>query len=84
MLRERIAGCQAVIHLAGGCYGFEPQERSPTEPRRSYTQLEYDIARELKKPLYTFLCAPDFPYDAHELRDPPNRVGFARRPPRTR
>ena len=65
MLRERIAGCQAVIHLAGECYGFEPQERGPTEPRRSYTQLEYDIARELKKPLYTFLCAPAFPYDAH-------------------
>ena len=65
MLRERIAGCHAVIHLAGECYGFEPQERAPNEPHRSYTQLEYDIARELKKPLYTFLCAPDFPYDAH-------------------
>lgn len=66
VLRAKIAGCQAVIHLAGECYGFEPQERAPTDPRRSYTQLEYDIARELKKPLYTFLCAPDFPYDAHE------------------
>ena len=65
MLRERIAGCQAVIHIAGECYGFEPQERDPGEPRRSYTQLEYDIARELKKPLYTFLFAPEFPYDAH-------------------
>ena len=66
MLRERIAGCQAVIHLAGECYGYEPRERDPAAPRRSYTQMEYDIARELKKPLYTFLCAPDFPYDAHE------------------
>ena len=66
MLRERIAACHAVIHIAGECYGFEPQERAPSDPHRSYTQLEYDIARELKKPLYTFLCAPDFPYDAHE------------------
>ena len=66
ILRERIAACHAVIHLAGECYGHEPQERGPAEPRRSYTQMEYDIARELKKPLYTFLCAPDFPYDAHE------------------
>lgn len=66
MLRERIAGCQAVIHIAGECYGHEPQERLPADPRRSYTQLEYDIARELKKPLYTFLCAPDFPYDTHD------------------
>ena len=66
MLRARIAGCQAVIHLAGECYGHEPQERDPAQARRSYTQMEYDIARELKKPLYTFLCAESFPYDAHE------------------
>ncbi len=73
MLRERIAGCHAVIHLAGECYGFEPQERGPNEGRRSYTQMEYDIARELKKPLYTFLCALDFPYDAHEPEDDERR-----------
>lgn len=66
VLRAKIAACDAVLHLAGKCYGFEPQEHPPTDPRRSYTQLEYDIARELKKPLYTFLCAPGFPYDAHE------------------
>ncbi|MBV9127156.1 MAG: tetratricopeptide repeat protein [Verrucomicrobia bacterium] len=66
MLRAKIAACDAVIHLAGECYGAEPHEHDPSTPRRSYTQLEYDIARELKKTLYTFLCAPDFPYDAHE------------------
>ena len=66
MLRERIAGCHAFLHLVGECYGFEPQERDPKELRRSYTQMEYDTARELKKPLYTFVCVPDFPYDAHE------------------
>ncbi len=69
MLRKRIAACDAVIHLAGECYGYEPQERAVGEARRSYTQMEYDIARELKKPLYTFVCAPDFPYDAHEPED---------------
>ena len=66
MLRVRIAACDAVIHLAGECYGAEPFERAPNEPRRSYTQMEYDMARELKKPVYTFICAPDFPYEAHE------------------
>ncbi len=66
MLRRLIANCHAVIHIAGECYGYEPQQRGVSEPRRSYTQLKYDIARELKKPLYTFLCAPDFPYTAHE------------------
>ena len=35
MLREKIAGCQAVIHLAGECYGFEPQERAPGDWRRA-------------------------------------------------
>ena len=66
MLRARIATCDAVIHLAGECYGAEPFERDPAEPRRSYTQMEYDMARVLKKPVYTFICAAGFPYDAHE------------------
>ena len=67
MLHARLAACDAVIHLAGCCYGAEPQERNdPAAPRRSYTQLEFDVARELKKPLYTFLCAEEFPYDPHE------------------
>ena len=66
MLRTRLAACDAVIHLAGECYGNEPFQRQPSELRRSYTQLEYDMARTLGKPVYTFLCAPDFPYDAHD------------------
>ena len=66
MLRARIAACDAVIHLAGECYGAEPFERAAAGLRRSYTQMEYDMARELKKPVYTFICAEGFPYDAHE------------------
>ncbi len=73
MLCGRIAKCDAVIHLAGMCFGYEPQERAAGEARRSYTQIEYDIARELKKPLYTFVCAPDFPFDAHEPEDAERR-----------
>ena len=74
MLRARIAVCDGVIHLAGECYGAEPFERDPAEPRRSYTQMEYDIARELRKPVYTFICAEDFPYDAHEPEPPELRA----------
>lgn len=66
MLRDKIAACDALLHLVGECYGHEPQKRSPNQPRRSYAQLEYDIARELKKPLYVFLCADGFTYDVHE------------------
>ncbi len=67
MLREKIAACDAVIYLAGECYGAEPKTRAPGEPRRSYTQLEYDLARELGKPCYVFLCADGFLYDPHDL-----------------
>ncbi|MGP1345039.1 MAG: DUF4062 domain-containing protein, partial [Phycisphaerales bacterium] len=67
MLRDRIAGCQAVVHVVGEVYGSEPVERGEGEPRRSYTQLEYDIARELGKPVYVFICGEAFPYDPHEL-----------------
>ena len=66
MLSAKIGGCNAVIHVAGEVHGAEPQEREPGSPRRSYTQMEYDIARELGKPVYVFVCGDGFPYDAHE------------------
>src|SRR6202023_2502764 len=55
-LRSLIAPCDAVIHLAGFYYGAEPSQRPSGEPRRSYTQIEYDVARELGKPIYLFLA----------------------------
>ena len=73
MLRDRIAGCQAVVHIVGEVYGSEPVERGEGEPRRSYTQLEYDIARELGKPVYVFICGDGFPYDEHEPEDEEKR-----------
>lgn len=63
MLRKKIQGCHAVIHIAGLRYGAEPKQDGSVRERRSYTQMEYDIARELKKPVYTFVCGKDFPYD---------------------
>ena len=63
MLRQLIGRCDAVIHLAGFYYGAEPRQRPASEPSRSYTQIEYDVARELGKPIYLFLateeCATD-------------------------
>lgn len=55
MLTEHISGSDAVICLVGFGYGAEPRNRPETEPRCSYTQLEYHIARELNKPVYIFL-----------------------------
>ena len=74
MLRVKIAACDAVVHLAGNHYGAEPKERAPGEPRRSYTQMEYDLARELKKPLYVFVCGDDFAYDEHAPEDAEKRA----------
>ncbi|MCA9001086.1 MAG: DUF4062 domain-containing protein, partial [Planctomycetes bacterium] len=64
ILRAKLAECQAVVHVAGLRYGAEPQERGAQEARRSYTQMEYDMAREMGLPVYVFLCGADFPYAA--------------------
>ena len=65
MLETRIAQCDAVIHIVGVRYGAEPDPASVPEgqTRRSYTQMEAEIARKLGKKLYVFLCPEDFPYD---------------------
>lgn len=63
MLDELIGRCDAVIHLAGSYFGAEPPQRPPSEPRRSYTQREYDVARKLGKPIYLFLAAEGCAFD---------------------
>jgi small GTP-binding protein len=57
MLRQKLSEADAVIHLVGFRYGTEPHGRPADTPRRSYTQMEFDIARELGKPVYAFLSA---------------------------
>jgi len=70
-LTKEIANCDAVIHIAGKCYGAEPNpETLPLDQiRRSFTQLEYDTAIRLKKKLYVFVCGDEFPYDACQPED---------------
>src|SRR5438270_4423884 len=65
MIEEKIAACEAVIHIVGIRYGAEPDPSALPEgaARRSYTQMEADIARKLGKKLYLFICSEDFPYD---------------------
>ena len=65
MIEHKIAGCEAVIHIVGLRYGAEPDLSTLPEgaARRSYTQMEADIARQLGKKLYLFVCSEDFPYD---------------------
>jgi tetratricopeptide (TPR) repeat protein len=65
MIEEKVAGCEAVIQIVGIRYGAEPDPSTLPEgaARRSYTQMEADIARKLEKKLYLFVCPEDFPYD---------------------
>jgi tetratricopeptide (TPR) repeat protein/tRNA A-37 threonylcarbamoyl transferase component Bud32 len=63
-LRGEIGKCHAVICLVGRVYGQEPSHRTPDQPRRSYTQLEYDIAIEEKKPVFVFVATDECPTDA--------------------
>src|SRR5205809_1801185 len=65
MIEHKIADCEAVIHIVGLRYGAEPDPSTLPEgaARRSYTQMEADIARKLGKKVYLFVCSEDFPYD---------------------
>lgn len=55
MLRRRLSEADAMIHLVGFRFGAEPKQRPAGKPRRSYTQMEFDIAKELNKRVYIFL-----------------------------
>ena len=59
MLRALIGRCDVVIRIAGFYYGAEPPRRPVGEPRRSYTQIEYDVAWQLGKPIFLFLAKQD-------------------------
>jgi hypothetical protein len=45
MLRRRLHDSGAVIHIVGFRFGAEANQRPAGALRRSYTQMEFDIAR---------------------------------------
>ena len=72
MLRAKVGGCQALVHIAGMRYGAEPDTATlpPGTARRSYTQMEYHLGCQLHEErgdagfrVYTFVCPEGFPYD---------------------
>jgi len=65
MLTTLLREADAVIHVVGFRFGAEPNERLAGTPRRSYTQIEYDVARRLGKPVYVFVSA------SADVRQPP-------------
>jgi tetratricopeptide (TPR) repeat protein len=66
ILRQQVNDCDAVICLVGFVYGQEPKNRPANAPRRSYTQLEFEIAEAFDKPVYVFLADAECPFDPHQ------------------
>ena len=66
ILRQRILECDAVICLVGYAYGREPRDVPPGFRRRSYTQMEFDIAHALSKPVFLFRGDDPSALDRHE------------------
>jgi hypothetical protein len=66
ILRREINACDAVICLVGDVYGREPKNRPSGTPRRSYTQLEFDIAEAFGKPIYVLLADAQCKFDPHQ------------------
>ncbi|HYD49983.1 MAG TPA: ATP-binding protein [Terriglobales bacterium] len=59
-LSDKIRRAAAVICLIGESYGAEPIAGREGQPRRSYAQIEYDLARQHGKPTYLFFAeGPD-------------------------
>ena len=67
LLRDKIEQSDAVIHIVGEMYGLGPPTNG-SQPR-SYSQIEYDLAREFGKPLFLIVCDEKFPFDSHETED---------------
>jgi len=57
LLRQSLKPCDAVICLIGRQYGECPSGQVNREPR-SYTQIEFDLAKEMGKRIFTFFPAP--------------------------
>jgi len=65
MLERRISKCNAVVHIVGRDYGGEPNPDTLPDgrSRRSWAQIEYDIAVKQDMPLYLFVCSDSYPFD---------------------
>ncbi len=70
-LRKKIIEADAVICLIGKTFGSAPTNKD--SPPRSYTQLEYDLACDLKKPVFVFMTADAFA-PPRQVQAPPAAV----------
>jgi hypothetical protein len=66
-LERTVAECDVVVCLLGPSAGDGPAEIS--EAQRSFTQIEYDVARRFGKPIYAFIASTDCPLDNPVIGD---------------
>jgi hypothetical protein len=69
MLEHRIQACEAVVCLVGFVCGGEPSRRAEGEPRRSYNQWEYYLARKHGKPVFVLLASESTTFDGETVED---------------
>lgn len=67
MINDKILAVDAVICLVGHAYGAAPE--STGNAKRSYTQIEYDVAYRYEKPIYCFVAT-----DEYALNNPVNET----------
>lgn len=63
MLREKIDGCQGLVHIVGWGYGAEPASPDPEFGRVSYTQFELLYAQKQGKKTWVVFVEDGFPID---------------------
>lgn len=78
ILNTTIVECDAVICLVGFAFGHEPRNADFIDRRRSYSQLEYEIAKKRHKPTYVFIATEQCPLD-HPLKEDPELANLQRK-----
>lgn len=72
-LTRKLRSCDAVICLVGIAFGEEPRQRPAHVKRQSYTQMEYRLAKKLRKRVFLFIAAEDCQFDS-EVRESEDKV----------
>ena len=63
---QAIAECDAAFHIVGHCFGPKPAQFDLKQRRRSYGEIEHEIAQRFGKPIFTIVCATQYFFDQHE------------------
>jgi Domain of unknown function (DUF4062) len=71
IMQSRIAQCDFFVSIVAWRYGFVPP--GDNAEQHSYVELEFDYARELKKPTFVFLADEDFGWSPQQIDSGPQQ-----------